>query len=195
MLVAARLVLGFVVGSASFVSPEYISEQAPKRIRAGSRASTKVGRRKLLLTGTGICVASLTVLGIYFASAAVRHSVSWLALVCLVVYIAGFAIGLGPVVWLMISEVFPARVRFPAMATSVANWGSNFLISATFLSVVAVISRAGTYWVYAGLGLVAFVVFLKWVPETKGKTLEEIERDVSANQGPRAQQEPAPASG
>jgi len=86
----------------------------------------KVGRRALLLTGTAVCIAALAVLGLFFASSAVQDAVPWLALICLIVYIAGFAIGLGPVFWLMISEIFPLRVRGPAMATStVANWLST----------------------------------------------------------------------
>ncbi len=142
----------------------------------------KVGRRALLLTGTAVCTVSLTVLGVFFAVSGLKDSVPWLALVCLIVYIAGFAVGLGPVFWLMISEIFPLRVRGPGMATStVANWLSNFLISATFLSVVAAVSRAGTFWIYAGLGVLAFVFFLKRVPETRNRSLEDIERELSGD--------------
>ena len=68
------------------------------------------------------------------------------------------------------------------MATStVANWLSNFLISATFLTVVAVVSRAGAFWIYAGLGVLAFVFFLARLPETRGRTLEEIEAELGAD--------------
>jgi sugar porter (SP) family MFS transporter len=141
----------------------------------------KVGRRPLLLIGTAVCVVALTTLGLFFQIDWLQDHAGWLALVSLLVYIAGFAVGLGPVFWLMISEIFPLRVRGPGMATStVANWLSNFLISATFLSVVAAISRQGAFWVYAGLGVVAFVFFLARVPETKGRTLEEIEEELGA---------------
>jgi sugar porter (SP) family MFS transporter len=142
----------------------------------------RVGRRKLLLTGTAVCVVSLAVLGLFFAVPWLQDNVGWLALACLMTYIAGFAIGLGPVFWLMISEIFPLRIRGPAMATStVANWLSNFLISATFLSVVAAISRAGAFWIYAGLGLLAFFFFLARLPETRDRTLEEIEAELGAD--------------
>jgi MFS family permease len=143
----------------------------------------RVGRRKLLLTGTAVCVASLSVLGLFFAIPWLQDHVGWLALAMLITYIAGFAIGLGPVFWLMISEIFPLRIRGPAMATStVGNWLSNFLISATFLSVVAAISRAGAFWIYAGLGLVSFFFFLAKLPETRGKTLEQIEAELGVDE-------------
>lgn len=75
-----------------------------------------------------------------------------MALVCLIVYIASFAIGLGPVFWLVIPEIFPLSVRSPAMSLStVGNWGSNFLVSSFFLSLVGAISREGTFWLYGGL--------------------------------------------
>jgi sugar porter (SP) family MFS transporter len=136
----------------------------------------RFGRRALLMTGTAVCAAALAALGLFFAWAGLRDAVPWLALVCLIVYIAGFAVGLGPVFWLMISEIFPLRIRGPAMATStVANWSANFVISFTFLTLVSLISRAGTFWVYAVVGVVALVVFDRTVPETKGRSLEEIE--------------------
>ena len=131
-----------------------------------------------------MCTLALVVLGIFFASAGLRDAAPWLALVALLVYIAGFAVGLGPVFWLMISEIFALRIRGPAMATStVANWSANFVISFTFLTLVSAIPRAGTFWVYAALGLVALVVFYRQVPETKGRSLEEVEEEVGATSG------------
>ncbi len=141
----------------------------------------RFGRRSLLMTGTAVCTGALVVLGLFFAVHGLRDAVPWLALVALIVYIAGFAVGLGPVFWLMISEVFPLRIRGPAMATStVANWTFNFIISFSFLSVVSLISRSGTFWLYAALGVVALVIFNRAVPETKGRTLEEIEEQLRA---------------
>ncbi len=92
----------------------------------------RVGRRFLLIAGTVGCIVSLGVLAAFFASGSIQQHVPWLALVCLIVYIASFAVGLGPVFWLMISEIFPLRVRSPAMSIStVANWGSNFVVRAS----------------------------------------------------------------
>jgi sugar porter (SP) family MFS transporter len=158
----------------------------------------KVGRRALLIVGTAGCILSLAMLGVFFASGTLQRSDSWIALVCLVVYIASFAIGLGPVFWLMISEIFPLRVRSPAMAIStVGNWTSNFLVSSFFLTAVSAITRQGTFWLYAGLGVLALLFFVFRVPETKGRSLEQIAEDLHAG-GTRsdhgAPHQPAPAS-
>jgi sugar porter (SP) family MFS transporter len=143
----------------------------------------RVGRRKLLLTGTTVCIVALATLGAFFASSWLQDNAGWLALASLMLYIAGFAIGLGPVFWLMISEIFPLRIRGPGMASStVANWLSNFLISVTFLSVVAVVSRAGAFWIYAGLGLLALLFFAAKLPETRGRSLEEIEAELGVDE-------------
>jgi MFS family permease len=136
------------------------------------------------MTGTVGCIVSLGVLGAFFASGWLQHHASWLALVCLIVYIASFAIGLGPVFWLMISEIFPLKVRSPAMSLStVGNWTSNFLISSFFLSLTTAITRQGTFWLYAAFGVAALIYFVARVPETKDRTLEEIGREVGSEPG------------
>ncbi|MGH3026481.1 MAG: MFS transporter, partial [Gaiellaceae bacterium] len=100
----------------------------------------------------------------------------WLALVSLIVYIASFAVGLGPVFWLMISEIYPLKVREAAMSVcSIANWGFNFLVSFTFLQLVGTAGRGGAFFLYAGLGVLAVLFFAWKVPETRGRSLEEIE--------------------
>jgi sugar porter (SP) family MFS transporter len=145
----------------------------------------RVGRRKLLITGTVGLTIALAALGAFFASATLRSDASWLAVVALVVFIASFAIGLGPVFWLMISEVFPLRARSQAMAVcTIVNWGVNFLISYFFLSLVSSIGRPATFWIYTGFGVLAVAFFSLRVPETSGRSLEEIEHDLGAK--PRA---------
>ncbi len=143
----------------------------------------RVGRRLLLIVGTAGCILSLALLGVFFSSSSLQNNDSWLALVCLIAYIASFAVGLGPVFWLMISEIFPLKVRSPAMSLStVGNWSANFLVSSFFLTLVGAISREGTFWLYAGFGVLALIFFLARVPETKGRSLEEIASDLGANQ-------------
>jgi sugar porter (SP) family MFS transporter len=140
----------------------------------------KVGRRPLLIIGTTGCVIALVVLGIFFASSTLKHDFSGLALVCLIVYIAAFAVGLGPVFWLMISEIFPLRVRSAAMsASTVANWASNFLVSTFFLTLTGAITIQGTFWLYAGFGVAAIIFFALRLPETKNRSLEEISDEVT----------------
>jgi sugar porter (SP) family MFS transporter len=163
----------------------------------------RFGRRFFLLLGTAVCIAALAVLGAYFAIPALQHHASWLALAALIVYIGGFAVGLGPVFWLMISEIFPLRVRSAAMSVStVANWAANFVVSLTFLTLIAAVSRPGAFWIYAGLGVAAFLFFAARVPETKGRELEEIEADLGAapesdtvGRGERFRREGAPSGG
>jgi len=142
----------------------------------------RLGRRFFLITGTSILTVALVVLGAFFASPTLQHSLGWLALVALLVYIMGFAIGLGPVFWLMISEIFPLQMRGPAMAVcTMFNWGFNFLISYTFLTLTDVLTKQGTFWLYAFFGVCAVVFFATLVPETKDRSLEEIQSDLGSD--------------
>jgi MFS family permease len=142
----------------------------------------KLGRRVFLLIGTVGLIVGLALLGAFFAFSGVQNAAPWLALVALIIYIASFAVGLGPVFWLMISEIYPLRVRGPAMSVAtVANWSANFVVSFTFLTLVGVITRAGTFWLYGVIAVGALAFFFFFVPETKGKSLEDIERELGAD--------------
>jgi hypothetical protein len=86
-----------------------------------------------------------------------------------------FAIGLGPVFWLLISEIYPAGVRACAMsAAAAANWAANFLVTISFLTLLNAITNAGTFFVVTFLTVVALMYFWRRVPETKGLRLDEI---------------------
>ena len=142
----------------------------------------KLGRRFFLLFGTSCLTVALVGLGVFFASPGLQRSVGWLALACLLFYIFGFAIGLGPVFWLMISEIFPLQMRGPAMAVcTMFNWGFNFLIAYTFLTLTDLITKSGAFWLYAFFGVCALVFFATLVPETRGRTLEQIQDDIGAD--------------
>jgi sugar porter (SP) family MFS transporter len=142
----------------------------------------RVGRRLLLLVGTVGATASLVLLGIYFESGTLQHDAGWVGLVALIAFIASFAVGLGPVFWLMISEIFPLGIRSKAMSVcTVANWFFNFLVSYFFLSFVSGIGKPGTFWLYAGFGVLAVVFFAFRVPETKDRSLEEIEAELGSD--------------
>ena len=94
----------------------------------------------------------------------------------LAAYVAFFAIGLGPVFWLLIAEIFPLAVRGRAMSlATISNWGFNLLVTVTFLDLINLFGRAGTFVIYAVLTVVAIVFTAALVPETKGHSLEEIE--------------------
>ena len=140
----------------------------------------RVGRRKLLITGTVGLVVGLAILGTYFSSSTLQDRAPYLALVGLLLFIAAFAVGLGPVFWLLISEIFPLGVRSKAMSVStVANWGANFVVAATFLSLSNAITREGIFFVYTAIGIIAVVVFAWKVPETKDRTLEDIQSELT----------------
>jgi SP family galactose:H+ symporter-like MFS transporter len=131
----------------------------------------RVGRRPLLLIGLAGMTFSLTLLGAVFFLPSLLSSLGDLAVVGLMLYVASFAIGLGPVFWLLISEIYPLRVRGLAMSiASEANWGSNLIIALTFLTLVQVLGRSGTFWLYALVGIGAWIFAFLLVPETKGTT-------------------------
>jgi len=142
----------------------------------------KLGRRFFLIAGTAILTIALIGLGAFFQSGTLQHSAGPFALICLLVYIAGFAVGLGPVFWLMISEIFPLQMRGPAMAVcTMFNWGFNFLISYTFLTLTDVLTKQGAFWLYAFFGVCAVIFFATIVPETKDRSLEQIQADLGAD--------------
>jgi MFS family permease len=110
-------------------------------------------------------------------------------LVALVVFIASFAFSMGPVVWTVISEIYPNRVRGRAIAVATAfNWLAAFLVAQFFLSFVDAIGEAATFLIFAIMCVVSFVFVARFVPETKGRSLEEIQADW-------ARRDPVAASG
>lgn len=92
------------------------------------------------------------------------------------------AFSLGPVVWVLISEIYPTAVRGPAMSVAtMANWGANLLVALTFLTLLDELGEAETFWLYAGVTLLSLIFVILKVPETKGKTLEEIAADLGTS--------------
>jgi sugar porter (SP) family MFS transporter len=143
----------------------------------------RFGRKPLLLTGLVGMAASLATVGFCFlrlgddGSAAAGSMAAVFTLVSLVVFIASFAFSLGPVVWTMINEIFPSRIRGRGVAlATAANWASAWLVSQFFLTLTDAIGQAATFWMFSGFSVLAFVWILREVPETRGKTLEEIEQ-------------------
>lgn len=142
-----------------------------------------VGRRKMLIAGSAGMVLSLGALGWYFSmGTSFEHGDAWVGLACVLAYLVFFEISLGPIFWLMISELYPLRIRPKAMAlATMFNWTFNFLVSYFFLTMTQDIGRDGTFWFF-GAFAVAATVFSVWkVPETKDRSLEQIERDVSGD--------------
>jgi len=142
----------------------------------------RVGRRKLLVVGVGGMVATLAVLGTVFYLPGFGGVLGVVATASLMLFVSFFAIGLGPVFWLLISEIYPLSVRGSAMGVvTVANWGANLLVSLTFPMLTAGIGTPATFWLFGLCSLVGLVFVYRFVPETKGRSLEAIETDLRQN--------------
>jgi MFS family permease len=129
----------------------------------------------------------LAVLGAAFEFGQLATFKSDVAIAGLEIYVASFAVGLGPIFWLLISEIFPLKVRGAAMsAVTVTNWAMNLAVAVTFLTLVAALGRAETFWLYGVIAIAAWVFCYRLVPETKGKTLEQIEAHWRSGKSPRA---------
>jgi SP family xylose:H+ symportor-like MFS transporter len=136
------------------------------------------GRKPLQIIGALVMAVSMISLGADF----------WLggqgmvALVCMLVYTAGFAVSWGPVTWVLLSEIFPNQIRGKAMAVAVAaQWIANYLVSWSFPILdenpylVQHFKHGFAYWIYGVMSVLAALFMWKFVPETKGRTLEQME--------------------
>lgn len=146
----------------------------------------KMGRRLLLLAGLIGMGASLAVVGVAFrfvtaegegASSAGPTTAGVVTVIALIVFITSFAFSLGPVTWTVINEVFPARVRGRGVAFATAvNWGSAYLVSQFFLSLVAAIGSSLTFFLFAFFCAAGWIWVYRVVPETKRQSLEQIQQ-------------------
>jgi len=136
----------------------------------------RMGRRPLLLVGIAGMAITLGLLGLAFHVSGKSAALIWVAVMSMMVYVGSFAISLGPIFWLLISEIYPLKIRNSADGLSAAfNWGSNLLVSLTFLTLLQMIGPARTFWSYGFFAVGAWIFSYFGVPETKGRTLEEIE--------------------
>jgi sugar porter (SP) family MFS transporter len=136
----------------------------------------RVGRKPLLYVGVSGMTVSLSMLAYSFHnSAALGASPGVIATVCLMVYITCFAFSMGPIAWILVSEVFPLRVRGRGVAAaSLGSGASNFVVSLTFLSLIKVAGNSMTFLIYAAFCIVTLLFVRFIVPETMGRELESI---------------------
>lgn len=135
----------------------------------------RAGRRPLLLIGTAVQAVALGLVGWMFHTQ--QNGVA--LLVCVILFIAAFGMSMGPLTWLILSEIFPNKVRGRAMSIATfVMWSSNYIVTQTFpmMNDNPAIGPDNTFWIYAAVSLLSFVFVLGWIPETKGRTLEEIEK-------------------
>ena len=135
----------------------------------------RLGRRALMLIGAGGLAGIYAILGLCY-----YMEVSGVMMVALVVLaIACYAMSLGPVTWVLLSEIFPNRVRAVAVATGTfALWVASCTLTYTFPFLNAFLGTSGTFWIYAVICTLGFLFFWLRLPETKGKSLEQLEDEL-----------------
>jgi SP family xylose:H+ symportor-like MFS transporter len=137
----------------------------------------RFGRRKLQIIGALGMAVSMFGLGMIFY----LHKLGFSALICMLVYVASFAMSWGPVTWVLLSEIFPNSIKGAMSIAVAAQWLANLFISTTFPMMndsswlTGIFHHGFAYWIYAVMGILAAVFMFRLVPETKGKTLEEIQ--------------------
>ncbi len=142
----------------------------------------RLGRKKLMLIGAGGLALIYAVLGTcYF-----MHITGFFMVILVVAAIACYAMTLGPVTWVLIAELFPNRVRAVAVAVcTFALWTASFTLTYTFPLLNTALGSYGTFWIYAGVCAAGFIFFSLQLPETKGKSLEELEKELVADSEPQ----------
>lgn len=145
----------------------------------------RLGRKVLLYISSTAMICTLVTLGAYFYmmdSGADISSYGWLPLACLVIYVLGFSIGFGPIPWLMLGEILPSKIRGTAAALGTGfNWSCTFIVTKTFHNIIDTINMSGTMWLFAVICIIGLFFVIFCVPETQGKSLEDIERKLTGS--------------
>jgi SP family sugar porter-like MFS transporter len=138
----------------------------------------KLGRRALLLLGAGGLAGIYAILGtMYFF-----HIQGLPLLIMVVSAIACYAMSLAPVTWVVLSEIFPNQMRGTAMSIATFSlWAACFILTYTFPLLSQLLKASGTFWLYGCICLLGFLFIQRRLPETKGKSLEEIEHELLKN--------------
>ncbi|WP_046971521.1 sugar porter family MFS transporter [Dyella japonica] len=137
------------------------------------------GRKPILYTGFAVMAVGLGVVGTMMNNGIHDHGAQIFTVTMLLIFIVGFAMSAGPLVWTLCSEIQPLKGRdFGIACSTFTNWICNMIVGFTFLSLLNGIGNAHTFWLYAALNAVFILVTFWLVPETKGVTLEQIERNL-----------------
>lgn len=138
------------------------------------RVIDKLGRKLLMLIGAAGMAVCYLVIGYLFR---IERTDDWLLLTFIVITPAFFAFGLGPTVWVVLSEIFPNKIRGVAMSVATFSlWVACYLLTLTFPIFVEWFNSSNTFWIYAVICIIGFVVIFKYLPETKGISLEKLEK-------------------
>jgi SP family galactose:H+ symporter-like MFS transporter len=137
----------------------------------------KWGRKPILYTGFTVMAIGLGVVGTMMYLGITTHAIQLFTVGMLLLFIVGFAMSAGPLIWTLCSEVQPLKGRdFGIGCSTFTNWAANWVVGVTFLTMLNGIGHAATFWLYAAFNLVFLAITFALVPETKGVTLEQIER-------------------
>ena len=144
----------------------------------------KAGRKPILKIGFSVMAFATLILGYCLMKAGegdISSGLSWVSVGMTMLCIGGYAMSAAPVVWILCSEIQPLKCRdFGITCSTTTNWVANMIIGATFLSLLGSIGAAGTFWLYTGFNLLFIVITIYLVPETRGVTLEHIEKNLMA---------------
>ncbi|KAK7934048.1 hypothetical protein WMY93_004944 [Mugilogobius chulae] len=139
----------------------------------------RAGRRLLLIISGASMAVSTAAFGVYFYllnQPGPPAQMSWVALLSMAVFITGFALGWGPIPWLVMGEILPVRVRgFAGAVCVLTNWGMAFVVTKSFQDMMTLLTSAGTFWLFSSMCILNLVFTSVFLPETKGKSLEQIE--------------------
>lgn len=139
----------------------------------------KVGRKPLLYAGLSGMTVSLFALGasFYFKNT-LGLDLKWVSVGSIVTFIACFAFSLGPIAWILISEIMPLKIRGTAMSiATMSNFAFNFIIALIFPTLLETIGEACTFWIFGFVGIFSLFYTYYYIPETKGRSLEQIEQN------------------
>ena len=139
----------------------------------------KIGRKPLLYAGLlGVTVCLFVLGGSFYLTDILGDKLKWVAVGSVVFYIACFAFSLGPIGWIIVSEIMPLKIRGLAMSIcTMANFGFNFLVALTFPVLLEHIGEAYTFWIFGFVGIFSLWFTFFYIPETKGRSLEQIEKN------------------
>lgn len=143
----------------------------------------RLGRKVLLYISNAAMIVTLMILGLFFYMKHLEYDLSeygWLPLASFVIFVIGFSLGFGPIPWLMMGEILPAKVRGSAASIVTAfNWSCTFLVTKTFLDIINVIGAYGAFWLFGSVCVVGMFFVIMCVPETQGQSLEDIEKKMA----------------
>ena len=135
------------------------------------------GRKPILITSFVVMAVGMAVVGTLLGIGVHSEAMRLVVAAMLLVFIVGFAMGAGPLVWILCAEIQPLKGRdFGIACSTFTNWAANWLVGNTFLTLLATLGQGGTFWLFAALNAAFIPIVLLFVPETKGVSLESLER-------------------